>query len=245
MHNDSIQIATAWARGKELKISTAHIYWELRIRPCIFTGQYFNTLLSFFFRNCFNLFIWLLQQNPSKKTFFYDTTLPSVQKWPRSGGYEMPIQYDGIVKEHFYTRKKLAFRYVPHGRIRIEGKNACADLDACSFMQGKYDKQGQCKYGLSQPAGWRHLWQLIIVFSDDTYFMVGLMPQHKHNEFNWIAFEHSTDTKLVNLSAKPLKLYIQPKECKNNPKAPWKTNRRTYLLQSFMNNCFIGQWNCS
>jgi aminomethyltransferase len=176
-----------------------------------------------------------------KKTFFYDTHIALGAKMAPFGGYEMPIQYDGIVKEHFYTRQEASLFDTCHmGEFRIEGKNACADLDRVLSCKVSTIKQGQCKYGfICNPQGGVIDDQLIYRFSDDTYFMV-VNASTQHNDFNWIASNISTDTKLVNLSAETAKIDIQgPKSVKIIQKLLEKPiEGLTYY--SFMNNCFMG-----
>jgi aminomethyltransferase len=158
------------------------------------------------------------------------------------GGYDMPIQYEGIVKEHFYTRQNASLFDTCHmGEFRIEGKNACADLDRILSCKVSSIKPGQCKYGfICNPQGGVIDDQLIYRFSDETFFMV-VNASTQDNDFNWITSNISTNTKLINLSAETAKIDIQgPKSAKIVQKLLEKPIAAlTYY--SFMHNAYMGK----
>ncbi len=64
------------------------------------------------------------------RTVFYDCHLEAGAKIVEFGGWEMPLQYDGILQEHLATRKGAGLFDVSHmGRFYISGK------DALPFLQ--------------------------------------------------------------------------------------------------------------
>jgi aminomethyltransferase len=65
-----------------------------------------------------------------KKTILYDTHIALGAKMAPFGGYIMPIQYEGIVKEHFAARNAASLFDTCHmGEFEIKGETACKDLD--------------------------------------------------------------------------------------------------------------------
>jgi len=149
-----------------------------------------------------------------KKTFFYDTHIALGAKMAPFGGYDMPIQYDGIVKEHFYARQGAALFDTCHmGEFRFEGKNARADLDHVLSCKVSSIKPGQCKYGfICNPHGGVIDDQIIYRLADDAFFMV-VNASTKDHDFEWIVSNISSGTKAINLSAETAKIDIQGPRC--------------------------------
>jgi aminomethyltransferase len=177
-----------------------------------------------------------------KKTIFYDTHLALGAKMAPFGGFDMPIQYDGIVKEHFYTRREAALFDTCHmGEFRIEGKNACADLDHILSCKVSSLKPGQCKYGfICNPSGGVIDDQLIYRLSDDAFFMV-VNASTQDNDFNWIASNVSSGTKIINLSDETAKIDIQGPLCAKIVQKLLKNPIDGLAYYGFMHNDFMGK----
>ena len=65
------------------------------------------------------------------------------------GGYEMPVQYEGVLAEHRWTREHAGLFDVSHmGQCRIAGEDAIAQFER--FVPGDYQilKAGKQKYSL-------------------------------------------------------------------------------------------------
>jgi len=69
-----------------------------------------------------------------KKTTLYHTHLALNAKMTSFGGYEMPIQYTGVKKEHLTVRNQLGVFDVSHmGEFYVSGPQALALLQkVCS-----------------------------------------------------------------------------------------------------------------
>ncbi len=62
-------------------------------------------------------------------------------------GWEMPVYYEGLVKEHHYTRQHATFFDVSHmGRIEFRGDGAADLLDMLNTRRIGDAKVGQCRY---------------------------------------------------------------------------------------------------
>ena len=60
-----------------------------------------------------------------KKTTLYNTHLELNAKMTSFGGFEMPIQYSGVKKEHLTVRNNLGVFDVSHmGEFYVSGPNA-------------------------------------------------------------------------------------------------------------------------
>lgn len=177
-----------------------------------------------------------------KKTFFYDTHIALGAKMAPFGGYDMPIQYEGIVKEHFYTRQAASLFDTCHmGEFRIEGKNACADLDRVLSCKVSSIKPGQCKYGfICNPQGGVIDDQLIYRLSDNIFFMV-VNASTQYNDFEWITSNTSTKTKVINLSSETAKIDIQGPKCAKIVRKFLEKPIDGLLYYSFMHNTYMGK----
>ena len=71
------------------------------------------------------------------------------------GGWDMPVEYSGIVNEHLTVRSKAGLFDVSHmGQIEIAGKNALAAVQNISANDANKLAMGQAQYSaLTTPAG--------------------------------------------------------------------------------------------
>ena len=64
------------------------------------------------------------------------------------GGWDMPIQYEGILAEHQHTRTKTGLFDICHmGEFELTGSTAAADLENLLTMKIYTLAVGQCRYG--------------------------------------------------------------------------------------------------
>jgi len=64
------------------------------------------------------------------------------------GGWDMPIQYEGILAEHQHTRTKAGLFDICHmGEFELTGPAAAADLEKLLTMKISTLRIGQCRYG--------------------------------------------------------------------------------------------------
>ncbi len=64
------------------------------------------------------------------------------------GGWDMPIQYDGILAEHQHTRTRTGLFDICHmGEFELTGPTAAADLEKLLTMTISTLIEGQCRYG--------------------------------------------------------------------------------------------------
>ena len=63
-------------------------------------------------------------------------------------GFEMPVSYAGIIKEHLAVRRGGAVRSQPHGRIEVRGPHALALLERALTNSAARLREGQAQYGL-------------------------------------------------------------------------------------------------
>ena len=103
----------------------------------------------------------------SKKTVLYPTHLSLKAKLDHCGGFLMPVQYDGIIKEHKATRTSVSLFDTCHmGKIRLSGDNVCEDLEKILTCRVDSLSIGQCRYGFICNEHGGILDDLIVVTAD-------------------------------------------------------------------------------
>ncbi len=126
------------------------------------------------------------------------------------GGWDMPIQYEGILAEHAHTRTKTSLFDICHmGEFELKGPTAGADLERLLTQSVSTLQVGQCRYGylLRDDGG---------VLDDLTVYRRG--PEHYwlvvnagtcEQDANWIRSRVSPGTSFADLSPTIAKLDVQ------------------------------------
>jgi aminomethyltransferase len=145
-----------------------------------------------------------------KKTFLYNTHLSLNAKMAPFGGYEMPIQYEGILAEHFATRNKATLFDTCHmGEFLIAGANAARDLDKILSCPVASIKVGQCRYGfICNKNGGILDDQIVYRLEENDFFMV-VNASTQDSDFEWIKSNISSETSAKNLSKETGKIDFQ------------------------------------
>src|SRR5499425_679999 len=92
---------------------------------------------------------------PLKKTPLNARHRASGAKMVPFGGWDMPVEYSGIVTEHMAVRERTGLFDVSHmGEIEIAGKDALAAVQRISSNDASKLQVGQAQYsGLLTPKG--------------------------------------------------------------------------------------------
>ena len=95
-----------------------------------------------------------MTQSELKRTVFFDAHVASGAKMVDFGGWEMPIQYAGLSKEHLNTRSHVGLFDVSHmGEVWIEGPDAHAAVKR--WVTSSVDiVDGQAQQFVVQRRGW-------------------------------------------------------------------------------------------
>ena len=147
------------------------------------------------------------------KTALYDEHIKLGARMAPFGGFDMPIQYSGIIKEHEATRKSTAIFDTCHmGEFEISGPNATADLDKILTSPMASMDIGQCRYGfICNEDGGVIDDEITYKMADDKYFIV-VNAGTQDYDFEWFEKHISSDTKIANLSKETAKLDLQGPE---------------------------------
>src|SRR5918993_3036306 len=128
------------------------------------------------------------------------------------GGWDMPVEYSGIVNEHLAVRTRAGLFDVSHmGEIELAGKDALAAVQKISANDASKLSVGQAQYSaLTTPEGTFVDDLLVYRLANDHYLLVvnaGDIPK----KYKWIA-EHTKDigdVAVVNSSSRYALLAVQ------------------------------------
>lgn len=144
------------------------------------------------------------------KTALYNEHISLNAKMAPFGGFDMPIQYFGIIKEHEATRKSAAIFDTCHmGEFEVEGENAVEDLEKILSCPIADIEIGQCRYGfICNESGGVIDDQITYRISESKFFIV-VNAGTQNSDFDWFKKHLSSSTKITNLSEKLAKIDIQ------------------------------------
>src|SRR5580765_4530046 len=127
-------------------------------------------------------------------------------------GWDMPVEYSGIVNEHLAVRAKAGLFDVSHmGEIELAGKDALAAVQLISTNDASRLSVGQAQYaGLTTPAG-TFVDDLLVYKLANNHFMLVVNAGNIETKYKWIA-DHTRevgDVAVVNSSARYALLAVQ------------------------------------
>ena len=145
-----------------------------------------------------------------KQTILYDKHIALRAKMAPFGGYLMPIQYSGIIREHTATREAVAIFDTCHmGEFSIEGPAAASDLERILSCPVATIPIGKCRYGfMTNEQGGVRDDQILYRMGEDEFFMV-VNASTEEGDAAWVQAHLSAGTAFRNLSAATAKLDIQ------------------------------------
>lgn len=144
------------------------------------------------------------------KTPLFDTHVKLGARMAPFGGWDMPIQYEGILAEHAWTRTKTAVFDICHmGEFELTGPTAEADLERILTQHVEPLKDGQCRYGyLLKPDGGVLDDLTVYRWSKDRFWLV-VNAGTRDGDAAWIRSQLSPGTHFEDISDKTAKLDVQ------------------------------------
>jgi aminomethyltransferase len=154
-----------------------------------------------------------------------ETAVPDLRKTPLNArhrassarmmpfaGWDMPIEYSGIVNEHLAVRTRAGLFDVSHmGEIEIAGKDALAAVQRVSSNDASKLQVGQAQYsGLLTPAG-TYVDDMIVYRMAPSHFMLVVNASNAAKDFAWISeqIKVAGDAALVDSSSRYALIAIQ------------------------------------
>ncbi|NCC52492.1 MAG: glycine cleavage system aminomethyltransferase GcvT [Spartobacteria bacterium] len=144
------------------------------------------------------------------RTILYEEHVACGAKTAPFGGWDMPIQYAGILIEHAYTRGQCSLFDICHmGEFEVAGPTACADLEHLLTQQVASLEVGQCRYGYLLREDGGALDDLTCYrLGPDRYYLV-VNAATCPGDAAWIRAHLSPETTFIDHSPQTAKLDIQ------------------------------------
>jgi aminomethyltransferase len=148
----------------------------------------------------------------AKKTAFYDLHKAYNAKIVDFAGFEMPVQYDGIIAEHMAVRNSVGVFDVSHmGEFFVKGKDALAFIQKCTTNDASKLTKGKIQYSAMCYNDGGVVDDLLVYCSGD-HFMLVVNASNIEKDFNWLASNKTGfDVELTNHSDEFSLLAVQGK----------------------------------
>jgi len=129
------------------------------------------------------------------------------------GGWDMPVEYSGIVQEHLAVRTRAGLFDVSHmGEIEIRGRQALDLVQHVTSNDASRLAVGQIQYaGLMYPQGTFVDDLLVHKMADDHYFLV-VNASNQDKDFEWIRQNNRFDAQVANAGEQYSQLAVQGPE---------------------------------
>ncbi|MDP8259030.1 MAG: glycine cleavage system aminomethyltransferase GcvT [Candidatus Aadella gelida] len=145
-----------------------------------------------------------------KRTPLYEEHLKLGAKIVPFSGWSMPLQYTGIIDEHFQTREKVGLFDICHmGELVVEGRAAENDLEKLLSCSIKDIAQGKCRYGFLLNGSGGIIDDLIVFRTGEETFMLVVNSATTQKDLDWILQNISSETKARDISEETAKIDLQ------------------------------------
>lgn len=125
-------------------------------------------------------------------------------------GFDMPIQYAGILAEHNHTRNQVSIFDISHmGEFLLSGKGAKDALNQLVTQDLNTLAQGKCRYGFLLKESGGVLDDLIIYCLAEDEYMLVVNGSCEEKDFEWISGHLPQGIPLQNISADTAKIDLQ------------------------------------
>lgn len=126
------------------------------------------------------------------------------------GGWEMPIEYSGIIPEHLTVRNAVGLFDISHmGEILIEGPQSLELVQRITCNDASRLNDGQIQYSaLLYPEGTFVDDILVHRFSSNRYFLC-VNASNTQKDFEWIQSQNAFQARVSNLSDRYTQLALQ------------------------------------
>jgi len=128
------------------------------------------------------------------------------------GGWDMPVEYSGIVQEHLAVRTRAGLFDVSHmGEIEIAGKDALAALQQISSNDASRLQPGQAQYSALLTESGTFVDDIIVYCLKADHFLLVVNAANVFKDYNWIAEHIATagDAVAVDASSRYALLAVQ------------------------------------
>jgi len=145
-----------------------------------------------------------------KKTALHQEHVALGARMAEFGGWEMPIQYEGILAEHAHTRTKNGLFDICHmGEFELSGSTAVADLEKLLTLNISTLIPGQCRYGFMLDERGGVIDDLTCYRLTEELYMLVVNAATLESDSEWIQQHLSKETVFRDRSNELAKLDVQ------------------------------------
>ncbi|MFH0732967.1 MAG: glycine cleavage system aminomethyltransferase GcvT [Candidatus Omnitrophota bacterium] len=147
---------------------------------------------------------------PLKNTPLYNEHIRLGARMVDFSGWNMPVQYSGIIEEHLHTRTKAGLFDICHmGEFILKGNTANQDINNLLTCRSHDMDAGRCRYGFMLNNEGKILDDLIIYRTTEDEFMLVVNAACIQKDKEWIQSNLSSATKFTDISDEIAKIDLQ------------------------------------
>lgn len=177
----------------------------------------------------------------SKRTPFYDLHKKAGAKLIDFSGFEMPVQYDSIRKEHRAVRNNVGLFDVSHmGEFIIKGPDALDLIQYVTINDAEKLKPGKAQYTAMCYEDGGIVDDLIVYMLDEEHYLLVVNASNIEKDFSWIEQHNSFDATLSNQSDDYCLLAVQGPDSINTLQKLTDVDLGSVGYYSFEFNTFAG-----
>ncbi|MEE9167458.1 MAG: glycine cleavage system aminomethyltransferase GcvT [Candidatus Neomarinimicrobiota bacterium] len=144
-----------------------------------------------------------------KRTFLYEKHLDLGARMIPFAGFEMPLQYSGIIEEHTAVRSSVGVFDLSHmGELEISGPGAKAFLQKMTINDVSEVTQGQAQYTAMCLEDGGIIDDCVLYRLDNGYLLVA-NAVNIEKDFHWLKEHMQRDTRLVDVSRETTLIAVQ------------------------------------
>ncbi|TNE71823.1 glycine cleavage system aminomethyltransferase GcvT [bacterium] len=157
-----------------------------------------------------------------KRTPFYEAHVKSGAKLIDFGGFEMPVQYEGIKAEHNAVREAVGLFDVSHmGEVMVTGADALAFIQKITINDASKLTPGKAQYSAMCYENGGIVDDLLVYMLSEHEYMLVINASNIEKDLEWMKAHVEGAMKLENISDTTCLLAVQ------GPKAPELVQRLT------------------
>ncbi len=147
---------------------------------------------------------------PLKRTPLRDVHVKAGARMVPFGGWEMPVQYTGIVDEHRAVRRAVGLFDISHmGEFEVEGREALSIVQRLCTNDVSTLAVGQVQYSLLCYREGGIVDDLTLYRLDDDRFMLTVNAANIEKDWNWVTEHGRGEARWTNVSEETALLAVQ------------------------------------
>lgn len=136
-----------------------------------------------------------------KKTPFNSAHTELGAKLIDFGGFEMPVQYEGIRQEHIAVREHAGLFDVSHmGEFFVSGPKSLDLIQKVTINDASKLTQGKAQYSAMCYENGGIVDDLLVYMLSENHYMLVVNASNIEKDFNWISNQNSEGAELINRS---------------------------------------------